>query len=211
MWVGLLAVFGLFMLVVKSGVRLIPGKLQITAEIALGFIRDMVEEFIGKEEAHKYFPFIATLFFFILACNLIGMIPGSYTITSQLVVTGVFAISIFILTLFIGFVKHGFHFLSILVPPGVPKIMIPIMIPIEIISMIARPVSLSVRLFANMTAGHTMLKVFAGFIPALGAAGILPLAFVTALTGLEFRIAFLQAYVFTVLTCLYISDALHLH
>jgi len=212
MWVGLLAVFGLFMLVVKSGVRLIPGKLQITAEIALGFIRDMVEEFIGKEEAHKYFPFIATLFFFILACNLIGMIPGSYTITSQLVVTGVFAISVFILTLFIGFVKHGFHFLSILVPPGVPKIMIPLMIPIEIISMIARPVSLSVRLFANMTAGHTILYVLFGLAMSTPLMiGWLPFGFTVAINGLEIAIAFIQAYIFTILTCVYIGDVIHLH
>ena len=212
MWVGLVAVFGLFMLVVKSGVRLIPGKLQITAEIALGFIKDMVEEFIGKEEAHKYFPFIATLFFFVLACNLIGMVPGSYTITSQLVVTGVFAISIFILTLFIGFVKHGFHFLGILVPPGVPKIMIPIMIPIEIISMIARPVSLSVRLFANMTAGHTILYVLFGLAMSTPLMiGWLPFGFTVAINGLEIAIAFIQAYIFTILTCVYIGDVIHLH
>ena len=212
MWVGLVAVFGLFMLVVKSGVRLIPGKLQITAEIALGFIKDMVDEFIGKEEAHKYFPFIATLFFFVLACNLIGMIPGSYTITSQLVVTGVFAISIFILTLFIGFAKHGFHFLSILVPPGVPKIMIPIMIPIEIISMIARPVSLSVRLFANMTAGHTILYVLFGLAMSTPLMiGWLPFGFTVAINGLEIAIAFIQAYIFTILTCVYIGDVIHLH
>ena len=212
MWVGLVAVFGLFMLVVKNGVRLIPGKLQITAEIALGFIKDMVDEFIGKEEAHKYFPFIATLFFFVLACNLIGMIPGSYTITSQLVVTGVFAISIFILTLFIGFVKHGFHFLGILVPPGVPKIMIPIMIPIEIISMIARPVSLSVRLFANMTAGHTILYVLFGLAMSTPLMiGWLPFGFTVAINGLEIAIAFIQAYIFTILTCVYIGDVIHLH
>jgi len=212
MWVGLAFVFGLFMLVVKNGVRLIPGKLQITAEIALGFIRDMVEEFIGKEEAHKYFPFIATLFFFVLACNLIGMVPGSYTITSQLVVTGVFAICIFVLTLLIGFLKHGFHFLSILVPPGVPKIMIPIMIPIEIISMIARPVSLSVRLFANMTAGHTILYVLFGLAMSTSLMiGWLPFGFTVAINGLEIAIAFIQAYIFTILTCVYIGDVIHLH
>ena len=212
MWVGLVAVFGLFMLVVKNGVRLIPGKLQITAEIALGFIKDMVDEFIGKEEAHKYFPFIATLFFFVLACNLIGMIPGSYTITSQLVVTGVFASCIFILTLLIGFAKHGFHFLGILVPPGVPKIMIPIMIPIEVISMVARPVSLSVRLFANMTAGHTILYVLFGLAMSTPLMiGWLPFGFTVAINGLEIAIAFIQAYIFTILTCVYIGDVIHLH
>ena len=212
MWVGLSIMFGLFMLVVKSGVRLIPGKLQVVAELALGFIMDMVDEFIGKKEAPKYFPFIATIFFFVLACNLIGMIPGSYTITSQLVVTGVFATGIFILTLFIGFAKHGLHFFGILVPPGVPKVMIPIMIPIEIISMIARPVSLSVRLFANMTAGHTILYVLFGLAMSTPLMiGWLPFGFTVAINGLEIAIAFIQAYIFTILTCVYIGDVIHLH
>jgi len=212
MWIGLSVVFGLFMLVVKGGVRLIPGKLQIVAEISLGFIKDMVEEFIGEKEAPKYFPFIATIFFFILACNLIGMIPGSYTITSQLVVTGVFATGIFILTLFIGFAKHGLHFFGILVPPGVPKVMIPLMIPIEIISMIARPVSLSVRLFANMTAGHTILYVLFGLAMSTPLMiGWLPFGFTVAINGLEIAIAFIQAYIFTILTCVYIGDVIHLH
>ena len=212
MWIGLSVVFGLFMLVVKGGVRLIPGKLQIVAEISLGFIKDMVEEFIGKKEAPKYFPFIATIFFFILACNLIGMIPGSYTITSQLVVTGVFATGIFILTLFIGFAKHGLHFFGILVPPGVPKVMIPLMIPIEIISMIARPVSLSVRLFANRTAGHTILYVLFGLAMSTPLMiGWLPFGFTVAINGLEIAIAFIQAYIFTILTCVYIGDVIHLH
>ena len=212
MWVALAIVFGLFMLVVKNGVRLIPGKLQSVLEMALEFVRDMVEEFIGKEEAPKYFPFVMTLFFFILACNLIGMIPGSYTITSQLVVTGTFAGFIFILTLFIGFAKHGFHFLTILVPPGVPKIMIPVMIPIEIISMLARPISLSVRLFANMTAGHTILFVL--FSLAMSASlmiGWVPFGFTVVINGLELAIAFIQAYIFTILTCVYIGDVIHLH
>ena len=212
MWVGLSIMFGLFMLVVKSGVRLIPGKLQVVAELALGFIMDMVEEFIGKKEAPKYFPFIATIFFFVLACNLVGMIPGSYTITSQLVVTGVFASFIFVLTLFIGFAKHGFHFLGILVPPGVPKVMIPVMIPIEVISMIARPVSLSVRLFANMTAGHTILYVLFGLAMSTPLMiGWLPFGFTVAINGLEIAIAFIQAYIFTILTCVYIGDVIHLH
>ena len=212
MWVGLSIMFGLFMLVVKSGVRIIPGKLQVVAELALGFIMDMVEEFIGKKEAPKYFPFIATIFFFVLACNLVGMIPGSYTITSQLVVTGVFASFIFVLTLFIGFAKHGFHFLGILVPPGVPKIMIPFMIPIEVISMIARPVSLSVRLFANMTAGHTILYVLFGLAMSTPLMiGWLPFGFTVAINGLEIAIAFIQAYIFTILTCVYIGDVIHLH
>jgi F-type H+-transporting ATPase subunit a len=156
MWGGMAIVFILFMIVVKGGLKTVPGKMQNIAEIFIEFIKGMVGEFIGKE-GMKYFPFVATLFFFIMSCNLIGLIPGSYTITSQLVVTGIFATIIFIMTLIIGFAKHGAHFLSILVPPGVPKIMIPVMVPIEMISMLARPLSLSVRLFANMTAGHTVL------------------------------------------------------
>ncbi len=212
MWVGLAVMFGLFMVVVKSGVRLVPGKLQSVAELALVFIKDMVDEFIGKEEARKYFPFIASLFFFILACNLIGMIPGSYTITSQLVVTGTFAICIFVLTLVIGFAKHGGHFLTILVPPGIPKLMIPLMIPIEIISMVARPISLSVRLFANMTAGHTILAVLFGLaMSASLLVGWLPFGFTILINGLEIAIAFIQAYIFTILTCVYIGDVIHLH
>ena len=141
MWVGLAIVAGSFMLAVSRGISPIPGKLQSILEISLEFIRSMVYEFIGEDEGKKYVPFIASLFLFILACNLIGLIPGSYTITSQLAVTGAFAVGIFILTLVIGFGKHGMHFFGILVPPGIPKILIPLMVPIEIISMMARPIS----------------------------------------------------------------------
>ena len=159
MWGGMALVLMMFLLVARGGLKMVPGKWQSVTEMSLEFIRGLVTEFIGEEEGKKYFSFIATLFFFILSANLIGLIPGSYTITSQLVVTGAFAVIIFIMTLIIGFAKHGMHFFGILVPPGVPKIMIPVMIPIEIISMLARPISLSVRLFANMTAGHTVLAV----------------------------------------------------
>ena len=185
MWVGLAIVAGAFMLVVNRGVSSIPGKLQSILEVALEFIRGMVFEFIGEEEGKKYVSFIATLFLFILACNLIGLVPGSYTITSQVVVTGAFAIGIFILTLVIGFSKHGMHFFGILVPPGVPKIMIPLIIPIEIISMLARPISLAVRLFANMTAGHTVLAVLFG-LAMTGPLwlGWLPFGFTIIINGL---------------------------
>ncbi|MZG30181.1 MAG: F0F1 ATP synthase subunit A [Nitrospinae bacterium] len=212
MWVGLAVIAGSFMLVVNRGVSPIPGKLQSILEIALEFIRDLVFEFIGEEEGRKYVPFIASLFLFILACNLIGLIPGSYTITSQLAVTGAFAIGIFILTLIIGFSKHGAHFLGILVPPGVPKIMVPLMVPIEIISMLARPISLAVRLFANMTAGHTVLAVLFG-LAMTGPLwlGWLPFGFTIIINGLEIAIAFIQAYIFTTLTCVYIGDVIKLH
>jgi len=212
MWIGLTAVFGMFMLVAGKGGQMIPGKLQSALEITMEFIQGMVDEFIGKEEGKKYFSFIASLFIFILTCNLIGLIPGSYTITSQIAVTGAFAVGIFLMTLVIGFAKHGLHFFSILVPPGIPKIMIPVMIPIEIISMLARPLSLSVRLFANMTAGHTVLAVLFGL--AMSASiwiGWMPFGFTVIINGLEIAIAFIQAYIFTTLTCVYIGDVIKLH
>ncbi len=212
MWAGLAVVVVLFMLVVNRGMSLVPGKLQSVFELCIEFIQDMVEEFIGKEEGKKYLTFVASLFVFILTCNLAGMIPGSYTITSQLAVTGAFAILIFLMTLVIGFMKHGLHFFSILVPPGVPKIMIPFMIPIELISMLARPVSLAVRLFANMTAGHTVLAVLFGLaVSAPLWIGWMPFGFTIVINGLEIAIAFIQAYIFTILTCVYIGDVIKLH
>ncbi|MEX2408069.1 MAG: F0F1 ATP synthase subunit A, partial [Rhodovibrionaceae bacterium] len=152
-----------------------------------------------------------SLFMFVLVGNLLGMLPYSFTFTSHIAVTFVLAAVVFILVTILGFVKHGLHFFTFFVPPGSPVYMWPLLIPIEIISYLSRPVSLSVRLFANMLAGHTLLKVIAGFIALLGVVGILPFALVVALTGLEILIAFLQAYVFAILTCLYINDALHLH
>ena len=211
MWAGMAIVIFLFMLVVKGGLKVVPGTLQSIAEIFMEFIKGMVGEFIGKE-GMKYFPFVATLFFFIMSCNLIGLVPGSYTITSQLVVTGIFATIIFIMTLIIGFAKHGLHFLGILVPPGVPKIMIPVMVPIEMISMLARPLSLSVRLFANMTAGHTVLAVLFGLVlTAPGWISWMPFGFTVVINGLEVAIALIQAYIFTTLTCVYIGDVIKLH
>jgi F-type H+-transporting ATPase subunit a len=212
MWVGLAIVAGSFILAVSRGISPIPGKLQSILEISLEFIRSMVYEFIGEEEGKRYVPFITSLFLFILACNLIGLIPGSYTITSQLAVTAAFAVGIFFLTLVIGFGKHGIHFLGILVPPGVPKIMIPLMVPIEIISMLARPISLAVRLFANMTAGHTVLAVLFG-LAMTGPLwlGWMPFGFTVVINGLEIAIAFIQAYIFTTLTCVYIGDVIKLH
>jgi F-type H+-transporting ATPase subunit a len=211
MWIGLAVAFGLFLLIRTTGVRLVPGKMQSIAEIFLLFLRDLVDDFIGKEE-RKFFPFAAALFFFILSCNLIGLIPGSYTITSQLVVTGAFALFIFLMTLFIGFGRHGLRFLGILVPPGIPKILIPLMIPIEIISMLARPFSLSIRLFANMMAGHTILAILFGMALSLPwFIGVVPFGFTVVMTGLEVMVAFIQAYIFTTLTCFYIGDVIKMH
>ncbi|MDF1733298.1 MAG: F0F1 ATP synthase subunit A, partial [Minwuia sp.] len=157
-----------------------------------------------------YFPFLFTLFFFILFCNLLGMIPYSFTPTSHIIVTFGMALVVFIGVTIIGFAKNGLGFIRLFVPSGVPIPLLFILVPIEIISYFVRPISLSLRLFANMMAGHTMLKVFGGFVISLGfVAGWAPLAFLVALTGLEIGIAMLQAYVFTILSCLYLHDALH--
>ena len=157
---------------------------------------------------HSYF----TLFMFVLFCNMIGMLPYSFTVTSQIIVTFMLAATVFIGVTIIGFIKHGIKYLELFVPKGVPIILLPLIIVIEIISYLSRPVSLSVRLFANMMAGHTMLKVFGGFVISLGLlGGWLPLGFTVALTGLEILVAFLQAYVFAILTCIYLNDALNLH
>jgi F-type H+-transporting ATPase subunit a len=190
---------------------LVPGRLQSMAELSYEFVANLLRDTVGNE-GRKYFPFVFTLFMFILFGNMLGMIPYSFTFTSHIIVTFALALVVFIGVTILGFVKHGLHFFSFFVPPGVSVVLWPLMIPIEIISYLSRPISLAVRLFANLTAGHTMLKVFAGFVVSLGVVGgILPLAFVIALTGLELLIAFLQAYVFTILTCFYINDAIHLH
>ena len=194
-----------------SSKRLIPTKLQSLAELMVGFIRDMIMDTMGKE-GMKFFPFIATLFVFILFANLLGLIPGTYTVTSQIVVTGLMALAVYALSIIVGLMKHGVGFFGILVPPGTPGWLLPLMIPIEIISQLARPISLAVRLFANMTAGHTVLAVLFGMALTLPLViGWLPFVFTIAINGLEVLIAFIQAYIFTVLTCVYIGDAMHLH
>jgi len=190
---------------------MIPGRWQSMAELSYVFIANMVKDNVGSE-GRPYFPFIFTIFMFILVGNFWGMMPFSFTFTSHIAVTFAMAFFVFIGVTIIAIAKHKLHFLTFFMPPGVPMVMAPLLIPIEIISYLSRPISLSVRLFANMLAGHTLLKVFAGFIISLGvAAGWLPFVFVVALTGLEFVIAFLQAFVFAILTCLYLNDALHLH
>jgi F-type H+-transporting ATPase subunit a len=190
---------------------LVPGRWQSIAELSYEFVAGMVRDNVG-DEGKKYFPFVFTLFMFILGANLLGMVPYSFTPTSHIIVTFAMAFVVFIGVTIIGFARHGLHFFGFFVPKGVPAALLPLLVVIEVISYLIRPVSLSVRLFANMLAGHTMLKVFAGFIIALGVlGGWAPLAFVVALTGLEILIAFLQAYVFTILTCLYLNDAVHMH
>ena len=191
--------------------RMVPTKLQSLAELLVGFIRDIILDTMGKD-GMRFFPFIATLFVFILFCNLLGLIPGTYTVTSQIIVTAVFALTVYAMSIVMGFILHGVKFLGILVPPGTPGWLLPLMIPIELVSQLARPISLAVRLFANMTAGHTILGVLFGL--AIGGGlliGWLPFAFTIAMNGLEVGIAFIQAYIFTTLTCVYIGDAFHLH
>ncbi len=199
-----------FLAIGAGRAAMVPGRWQNMAELSYEFIANLIKETIGSD-GRKYFPIIFTLFMFILFANLLGMIPFSFTVTSQIVVTFAMAAVVFVGVTVLAFAKHGTHFFSFFVPPGSPVWMWPLLIPIEVISYLSRPISLSVRLFANMLAGHTLLKVIAGFVFALNVFGILPLALLVALTGLEILIAFLQAYVFTILTCLYIKDALHLH
>ena len=189
---------------------LIPSRFQSISEIFYEFIANMVSDNIG-DKGRKFFPLIFTLFTFLLFGNMLGMLPYSFTFTSHIIVTFVLAMFIFLLVTLLGIFIHGFKFIGLFVPKGVPMIMLPLMIPIEIISYLSRPISLSVRLFANMMAGHTMLKIFAGFIVPLGIFGIAPLMVNVALTALEVLIAFLQAYVFTILTCLYLNESINLH
>ncbi|MDH3230258.1 MAG: F0F1 ATP synthase subunit A [Alphaproteobacteria bacterium] len=194
---------------------LVPGRMQLMAEMTYEFVANMIRDNVG-DAGRRYFPYIFTLFMFILFGNLLGLIPGSFTYTSHIIVTAALAVTVIVAVTGIGIAKHGMHFLSFFVPKGVPAPMLLMMVPIEIISYLSRPVSLSIRLFANMMAGHTMIKVFAGFVVPLGAAtlglgGLAPIAMNVALTGFELLVAFLQAYVFTVLTCLYLNDALNLH
>ena len=190
---------------------IIPSKFQLLGELSYSFISKMISDTAGTK-AKPYFSFIFSLFMFVLFCNMLGMIPYTFTVTSHIIVTFVLAAFIFIGVTIIGFIKHGLGYLKLFVPSGVPMVLLPLIVVIEIISYLSRPISLSVRLFANMMAGHTMMKVFGGFVVSLGiVGGWLPLGFSVALTGLEILVAFLQAYVFAILTCIYLNDALNLH
>lgn len=207
--IAAVAIITLFLVLTTSRRAMVPGRWQSVAELWYEFIADMIKETIGAE-GRKYFPFVFSLFSFIVVCNLLGMLPYSYTVTSHIIVTLGLALVVFVLVTFIGLARHGLHFLSFFVPKGVPAAMLLLVVPIEVLSYFMRPISHSVRLFANMTAGHTMLKVFGSFVVQMGIAGVLPFALIVALTGLEVAIAVLQAYVFTILTCLYLNDAIHL-
>jgi F-type H+-transporting ATPase subunit a len=196
--------------------QLVPGRFQSVAELSYEFVAGMVRSNAG-EEGMRFFPLVYSLFMFILISNLIGIIPYSFTISSHIIITAAFALLVFFTVLIYGVYTNGLRFFGIFVPPGVPAYILPLIVTIEIISFLSRPLSHSVRLFANMLAGHITLNVFAGFVTLLGTSlgvvgwisGILPLAMTVALIALELLVAFLQAYVFAILTCIYLSDAIH--
>jgi F-type H+-transporting ATPase subunit a len=211
----IVAVVSTFLIGATARRAVIPGRLQSAAEMSYEFVANTVRSTAGNE-GMRFFPFVFTLFMFVLAANLIGLIPYSFTVTSQLIVTATLALTVFFLVVGYGFWKNGLHFLNLFVPKGVPKVILPAIVVIEVLSFLSRPVSHSVRLFANMLAGHITLQVFAGFIIMLAGAGILgifgavlPFAMVVMLTALELLVAFLQAYVFAILTCIYLNDAIH--
>ena len=189
---------------------LVPGRWQSVAELVYQFIADMIDENLGHE-GRAYFPFVFTLFMFILLGNVLGLVPYSFTFTSHVIVTFALAITVFIGVTTIGIMKHGWHFLSLFVPAGVPLVLLVLLVPIELLSYFIRPFTLSIRLFANMLAGHTMLAIFAGFAASVPLFGILPVGIDVLIYFLEILVAALQAYVFAILTCLYLRDALHLH
>ncbi len=204
-----------FLMLSTSGRALIPSRLQSVSEIAYEFIANMLRDAAGNG-AMKFFPFVFSLFMFILVSNLFGMFPYFFTVNSHLIVTFSLSMLVVLTVVVYGIYKHGLKFFGLFAPEGVPAALMPIVVPIEIISFLSRPISLSVRLFANMLAGHITLKVFAGFVVTMSAAGavgtvgaILPLFMTVAITALEFLVAFLQAYIFSLLTCMYLNDALH--
>lgn len=200
----------IFMYLGTRRADIIPKRMQSATEMLWNMTSNMVSSTSG-DSGVKFVPFIFTLFLFILICNLLGMVPYSFTVTSHIAVTFGLAIFIFISITLIGFIKHGTHFLSLFLPSGTPIIMAPLMIFIELFAYLARPVSLSIRLAANMTAGHIILKILASMVIMSGIFGILPFTLLTILSGFEIFIAVLQAYIFTILSCVYLSDALNLH
>ena len=209
------AVIALLMIGGSAGRQLVPGRIQSVAELSYEFVASMIRSTAGSE-GMRFFPLVFSIFMFICVSNVIGIIPYAFTVSSQLIVTAAMAMIVFLTVLIYGFYKNGLKFFKLFVPSGVPIFIMPIVVPIEVISFLLKPISHSVRLFANMLAGHIALKVFASFVVMLGALGILgvfgavlPLGLTIALTALELLVAFLQAYVFAILTCIYLNDALH--
>ncbi len=203
-----IAVAAIALLFWLAPTNLVPTRLQSVAESIYEVIDNMTREVL-HENARRYFPFVLTLFLFILFCNVLGLIPYSFTVTSHIIVTLALALVVFLGATVIGFAKHGFKYLKLFVPSGVPTLLLPLVVLIEVVSYFIRPLSLSIRLFANMMAGHMMLKVMAGFVVMLGYFGFVPLIAMVGLTGLELLVAALQAYVFALLTCMYLNDAMH--
>ncbi|HXP95424.1 MAG TPA: F0F1 ATP synthase subunit A [Telmatospirillum sp.] len=199
-----------FLTLSVRGRALVPGRWQSMAEIFYEFVANMIRDNVGYE-GRKYFPFIFSLFMFVLFGNLLGMIPYTFTYTSHIIVTFGLAVVVFVGVTIIGFARHGVGYLRMFFPHGAPLATAVILVPIELISYCSRPFSLAIRLFANMTVGHIILKVMAGFVVALGVFGIVPMAFLAGVTILEFGIAVLQAYVFAILSCIYLHDAIHMH
>lgn len=216
MLIAVTFIAGFFMFGMRKK-ALVPGRLQSVVEMTFEFIQNLAKDSAGSE-ALKFMPVIFTLFLFVTVMNVFGMIPGSFTSTSQIVITGFLAVSVFVGVIIIGFAKHGFKFLTLFIPHGAPMLLVPVIAILEVISFFIRPFTLAVRLGANMMAGHIALKVFAGFVVAMLSAGgimaagsIIPFLGLFALTGLELFVAFLQAYIFTLLACVYLNDALNLH
>ncbi|MDR3179889.1 MAG: F0F1 ATP synthase subunit A [Holosporaceae bacterium] len=207
--VAVIIIYLLFSIGIRNK-KLIPDRMQALSEITYYFIADLIDENIGSK-GQKYFPFVFSIFLFVLFGNLVGMIPYMFTYTSHIIVTFTLAMIVFLFVTILGFVRHGLKFFRILAPGGVPKLLLPLLVPVELISYLSRPISLSIRLFANMVAGHTMMKVFAGFAVMLGVCGIAPVLVNIVLTGFEIAISILQAYIFTILTCVYLNDAIYLH
>jgi F-type H+-transporting ATPase subunit a len=208
------AVISLLMIGGSAGRQLVPGRIQSVAELSYEFVASMIRSTAGSE-GMRFFPLVFSIFMFICVSNVIGIIPYAFTVSSQLIVTAAMALFVFFLVLFYGLYRNGLKFFKLFVPSGVPIFIMPIVVPIEVISFLLKPISHSVRLFANMLAGHIALKVFASFVVMLGALGILgvfgavlPLGLTIALTALELLVAFLQAYVFAILTCIYLNDAI---
>ena len=210
------ALITIFFLVATARWSLVPSRLQSAAEMSYEFVGKMVQSTAGTE-GMKFFPFVFTLFMFVLTLNMISLIPHTFSVTSQIIITAALALTVFFTVLTYGFIKNGFRFFNVFVPKGVPLYILPLIVFIELISFLTRPLSHSVRLFANMLAGHITLQVFAGFVVLLGTAfgaigwigGALPLLMVILLYALETLVAFLQAYVFAILTCIYLNDAIH--
>lgn len=213
--IAAVVIISIFLIAGASRRALVPGRVQSAAELTYEFVANTIRSTAGTA-GMKFFPFVFTLFTFILTINLVGLIPYTFTVTTHIVITATLAMSVFLTVIVYGFWKNGLHFFNLFVPKGIPVYILPLIVFIEVLSFLSRPISHSVRLFANMLAGHITLKVFASFITLLGSAGILgiagatlPLALVVALTALELLVAFLQAYVFAILTCIYLNDAIH--